>query len=109
MRYKLATSTLTRILDLQWKGRNKILFLAYPEHLLSKITQCIEDDNRVTDLHLWSISLNIYGAIISVVTRTLKPPEDCKELIPSNLGLVHLTVKVTNGFKRISTTSTSLG
>ena len=66
-----------------------------PEHLQSKITQCIEDDdNRVTDLHLWSIGPNIYGVIISVVARDPQPSEYYKELIPSNLGLVHLTVEV---------------
>ena len=66
-----------------------------PEHLLSKITQCIEDDNnKITDLHLWSIGPNIYSVIISVVARTPQPPEYYKDLIPSNLGLVHLTVEV---------------
>ena len=66
-----------------------------PEHLQLKITQCIEDDdNRITDLHLWSIGPNIYSVIISVVARTPQPPEYYKELIPSSLGLVHLTVEV---------------
>jgi len=66
-----------------------------PEHLLSKITQCIEDDNnKITDLHLWSIGPNIYSVIISVVARTPQPPEYYKDLIPSSLGLVHLTVEV---------------
>lgn len=66
-----------------------------PEHIQSKIIQCIEDDdNRVADLHLWSIGPNIYGAIISVVAHDPQPPEHYKELIPSNLGLVHVTVEV---------------
>ena len=71
-----------------------------PEHLRSKITQCIEDDdNRVTDLHLWSIGPNIYSVIISVVARTPQPPEYYKELIPSSLGLVHLTIEVHEWFQ----------
>jgi cation diffusion facilitator family transporter len=66
-----------------------------PEHIQLKIIQCIEeDDNQVADLHLWSIGPNIYGAIISVVTRDPQPPEHYKELIPSELGLVHVTVEV---------------
>ena len=71
-----------------------------PEHLQLKITQCIEDDdNRITDLHLWSIGPNIYSVIISVVARTPQPPEYYKELIPSSLGLVHLTVEVHEWFQ----------
>ena len=66
-----------------------------PEHFQTQIKQCIEDDdNRVADLHLWSIGPNIYGVIISVVAHDPQPPEHYKELIPSNLGLVHVTVEV---------------
>ena len=66
-----------------------------PAQLEAKIIQCIEDDdNRVVDLHLWSIGPNIYSVIISVLACDPQPPEYYKELIPSNLGLVHLTVEV---------------
>ena len=66
-----------------------------PENIQTQIKQCIEeDDNRVVDLHLWSIGPNIYGVIISVIAHDPKPPEHYKELLPSNLGLVHVTVEV---------------
>jgi cation diffusion facilitator family transporter len=66
-----------------------------PEHITTSIKQSIEDDdNWIADLHLWSIGPNIYGVIISVVTRDPQSPDHYKELIPSNLGLVHVTVEV---------------
>ena len=66
-----------------------------PEHIQTRIQQSIEDeDNRIADLHLWSIGPGIYGVIISVVTHDPQPPEHYKELIPANLGLVHVTVEV---------------
>ena len=66
-----------------------------PAQLEAEIVQCIEDDdNRVVDLHLWSIGPSIYSAIISVLARAAKPPEYYKELIPPNSSLVHLTVEV---------------
>lgn len=66
-----------------------------PEHIQKKIKQCVEnDDNRVADLHLWSVGPNIYSAIISMVAHNPQPPDHYKQLIPSNLGLVHVTVEV---------------
>ena len=66
-----------------------------PAQLEAKIIQCIEDDdNRVVDLHLWSIGPKIYSVIISVLACDPQSPEYYKELIPSNLGLVHQTVEV---------------
>ena len=66
-----------------------------PAQLEAEIVQCIEDDdNRIVDLHLWSIGPNIYSAIISVLARSAQPPEYYKELIPPNSSLVHLTVEV---------------
>lgn len=66
-----------------------------PEYIQTQIRQSIEDDNnRVADLHLWSISPNMYGVIISVVTDDPKRSEHYKEMIPSNLGLAHVTVEV---------------
>ena len=66
-----------------------------PESIRTGIRDAIEDDdNRVTDLHLWSIGPNIYGAIISVVAHDPQTPEYYKTLIPPGLGLVHVTVEV---------------
>jgi cation diffusion facilitator family transporter len=66
-----------------------------PAHIETAIKQSIEDDdNQIADLHVWSIGPNIYGVIISVVARDPQSPEHYKELIPSNLGLAHVTVEV---------------
>jgi len=60
------------------------------------IKKCIEKDenNRISDLHLWSIGPNIYAAIITVVTSDPKPPEHYKQLIPPDLNLLHVTIEV---------------
>ncbi|MFV1967772.1 MAG: CDF family Co(II)/Ni(II) efflux transporter DmeF [Pirellulaceae bacterium] len=66
-----------------------------PEEIQTIIKDSIEDDdNRVADLHFWSIGPNIYAVIVSVVAHDPKPPKHYKELIPASLGLVHVTVEV---------------
>ncbi|HLE13796.1 MAG TPA: CDF family Co(II)/Ni(II) efflux transporter DmeF [Anaerolineales bacterium] len=67
-----------------------------PAHLHQSIRQSIEsqDDNRICDLHLWSIGPGVFAAAISIVTDAPKPPEEYKRLIPDHLGLVHATVEV---------------
>ncbi|HXG09813.1 MAG TPA: CDF family Co(II)/Ni(II) efflux transporter DmeF [Gemmataceae bacterium] len=67
-----------------------------PEPLRQAIKNSIEEDadNRVADLHLWSVGPGIYAAIVSVVTHDPKPPDYYKKLIPPGLGLVHVTVEV---------------
>jgi Co/Zn/Cd efflux system component len=65
------------------------------EAICTSIRESIEnDDNSVADLHLWSNGPNIYGVIVSVVARDPRSPGHFKALIPSNLGLVHVTVEV---------------
>lgn len=66
------------------------------EDIQKKIKESIErvEDNRVADLHLWAIGPNIYGVILSVVTYNPEPPEHYKQLIPSGLGLAHISVEV---------------
>jgi len=66
------------------------------EKMLLIIKDSIENnsDGNIVDLHLWSIGPNIYSVIASVVTQNPKPPEYYKKLIPSNLGLVHVTIEV---------------
>jgi cation diffusion facilitator family transporter len=72
-----------------------------PEAIRTSIRESIEnDDNSVADLHLWSIGPNIYGVIVSVVARDPRPPDHYKALIPSNPGLVHVTVEVHSSINR---------
>jgi cation diffusion facilitator family transporter len=66
------------------------------EELKLRIRESIEavGDSRVADLHLWAIGPNIYGVILTVVTHHPEPPDYYKKLLPTNLGLVHVTVEV---------------
>jgi cation diffusion facilitator family transporter len=67
-----------------------------PGHLQARIKACIENDgdNRVADLHLWSIGPSTYGLIITVVTHHARPPEYYKQLLPADMNLAHVTVEV---------------
>ncbi len=67
-----------------------------PEHIQQIIKDSIEinGDSKVADLHLWAVGTNIYSVIVSVVACNPLYPEQYKNLIPSNLGLVHVTVEV---------------
>ena len=51
-------------------------------------------DTRVSDLHLWCIGPGIYSANLSVVTHFPDSPDKYKTLIPTNTGVVHVTVEV---------------
>lgn len=66
-----------------------------PEIIRAQLKNSIEidGDSRVTDLHLWAVGPNIYSAIISIVAHHPKEASEYKNLIPSNLGLVHVTVE----------------
>jgi cation diffusion facilitator family transporter len=67
-----------------------------PGVMLEQIRAAIEgiDDNRITDLHIWSIGPGIYSATIAVVSDTPRSPEYYQNLIPGGLGIVHTIVEV---------------
>lgn len=67
-----------------------------PAHIRQKVVDGIEKNGagRVVDLHLWSVGPGIYAAIVSVSTGVPRPAEYYKQLIPSDLKLVHVTVEV---------------
>lgn len=67
-----------------------------PAHIQQKVVDSIEKngDNQVVDFHLWAVGPDIFAAIVSVATGTPKPPEYYKQLIPSDMKLVHVTVEV---------------
>jgi cation diffusion facilitator family transporter len=52
------------------------------------------DGNRVVDLHVWCIGLNLYSVEVTVVTPVPRPPEDYKALLPEGINIVHATVEV---------------
>lgn len=67
-----------------------------PPHLVEAVRESLEglDGNRVADLHLWSIGPRIYAAEITIVTHEPKPAPHYKSLIPSYLGVRHVTIEV---------------
>lgn len=68
------------------------------EEICEHIRQLIEadTDTQVTDLHVWSIGPGIYNAQISVVGHNPLSSAEYKALIPTSLGLVHMSVEVNN-------------
>ena len=53
-----------------------------------------EDDNQVTDLHIWAVGPNMYSVIVALVTDHPKPPDHYKDLVPPGLGVMHMVVEV---------------
>lgn len=64
--------------------------------IVSSVRSAIESDldNRVSDLHVWHVGPNKFGAIISVVTHHPRPPEHYKALLSRHVELAHVTVEV---------------
>ena len=67
-----------------------------PGVMLEQTRAAIEgvDDNRIADLHIWSIGPGIYSATLAVVSDAPRPPEYYKSLIPKDLGIVHTIIEV---------------
>jgi cation diffusion facilitator family transporter len=67
-----------------------------PEPILRAVREAIEGvaDNRLYDLHVWSVAPGSYAAAIGIVTHAPRPPEHYRALIPPELGLAHVTVEV---------------
>lgn len=72
-----------------------LLDMQAPEELREGIRKAIESvgDNRISDMHVWSIGPGLHAAEIAVVSsRPLEPP-GYYDLLPKNLGIVHLTIE----------------
>ncbi|MDT8387117.1 MAG: CDF family Co(II)/Ni(II) efflux transporter DmeF [Thiogranum sp.] len=65
---------------------------AYRAGITEKIET--EADNRVADLHIWSVGPGHYAVILSVVTHHPQPPEHYKKLLSGFDQLSHITVEV---------------
>ena len=67
-----------------------------PAELRAGIASALEsvDDNRVADLHVWSIGPGIWAAEVVVVTDAPQPPTHYKALLPEELHIVHVSVEV---------------
>ncbi len=53
-----------------------------------------QDDNKVSDLHIWKISADHYAAMISIVTHAPKPVAHYKQLLDKFVKVHHLTIEV---------------
>jgi cation diffusion facilitator family transporter len=67
-----------------------------PEPVLRAVREAIEGvaDNRLYDLHVWSVAPGAYAAALGVVTHEPREPDHYRALLPADLGIVHATMEV---------------
>jgi cation diffusion facilitator family transporter len=67
-----------------------------PLELRQEITAALEADSedRVADLHVWSIAPGLHAAEIAIVTHHPAPPSHYKARLPKSACLAHTTVEV---------------
>jgi cation diffusion facilitator family transporter len=70
-----------------------LLDLQAPAEVGEAIRKAIESegDNRVSDLHVWSVGPGIHAAEIAIVSSRPLDPDSYYGLLPKELGLVHVT------------------
>jgi len=64
--------------------------------VMTSIKESLErgTDDRVTDLHCWSIGHGIFAADVAIVSDAPRSPDEYRSLIPAELGVVHATIEV---------------
>ena len=83
-----------------WKlmrASSKVLLdMRAPESVHETIRRAIEGegDNRISDLHVWSVGPGIFAAEIALVTSNPKDPDHYLARLPKEIHLVHGTVEV---------------
>lgn len=72
-----------------------LLDMQAPEEVGEAIRRAIEleGDNRIADLHVWSVGPGIYAAEIAIVSSRPLDPDSYYNILPGKLGLVHVTVE----------------
>lgn len=72
-----------------------LLDMQAPEEVGEAIRRGIESegDNRIADLHVWSVGPGIYAAEIAIVSSRPLDPDSYYNILPGKLGLVHVTVE----------------
>ena len=72
-----------------------LLDMQAPEEVGEAIRRAIESegDNRISDLHVWSVGPGIYAAEIAIVSSRPLDPDSYYNILPGDLGLVHVTVE----------------
>jgi cation diffusion facilitator family transporter len=72
-----------------------LLDVQAPAEVHDRIRRAIEQgDDRVADLHVWSLGSDGYAAALSVVAHHPRSPEAYKAMIPTSARLLHATVEV---------------
>ena len=77
-------------------GKSALVLLDWqaPAAVRAQIRRLFErGDDRVVDLHVWSVGPGIRAAVVSIVTHDPRPPAEYKSRVPESLGIVHLTVE----------------
>lgn len=66
------------------------------QEVIGKLKRSLErkTNDRVSDLHVWSIGHGIHAAEITVVSDEPKTPDQYKSLIPGDLNIVHAAIEV---------------
>lgn len=66
-----------------------------PAIIESTIRQRIEtSEDRLTDLHVWSVGPGVYCVVASVLSADPQLPGHYKSLLPEDMGLAHVTIEV---------------
>lgn len=72
-----------------------LLDVQAPAEVHDRIRHAIErGDDRVADLHVWSLGGDGYAAALSVVAHHPRSPEAYKAMIPASARVLHATVEV---------------
>lgn len=53
-----------------------------------------QEENRIVDLHLWTVGPGVYSVILSIVSRSPQNPDHYRSLLPANIHLHHLSIEV---------------
>ena len=79
-----------------WQSGGVLLDRQAPANILESIHNAIEtlDDNRIVDLHVWTIAPSVYAAEIVLLTKKPQSPDYYKRLIPEELGIQHFVCEV---------------
>jgi Co/Zn/Cd efflux system component len=87
-----------------------LLDMQAPQEFRTKIKEAIEavDDNRVADLHVWSVGADIYAAKIVIVSSHPLTIEEYHNLLPKDFGLVHQVVEIRVEAANLTTCYTKL-
>jgi len=66
-----------------------------PEAIQTIVRNTYENyDDRISDLHIWTIGEGLYALNVSIVTNLPKPPVYYKELLSDHNEFAHVTVEV---------------